>query len=266
MSESHATPPAGPPATSRPDDRPRPVRAGRQARSPTARNASSSTTPSTSSTRPSGVCLRTSVTPRVPSSNPWSTAGRGVTTSSCGPTASSDCALTSTSCSGASPRTWPASRTCSPSSTARVLGAYLTQPYSYLALQKRSQYVNRIEGSGHGLEMLPGQGKYLFVYPFVKTRAWYNLSPHARQGMMDEHINAVGPVQGRAHQHQLQLRHRRPGIRCRVRLRLPAGVRRPRRAPALHGGAACTRCGTRRCSPAPRPISRPSSRSSHDRG
>jgi chlorite dismutase len=74
-----------------------------------------------------------------------------------------------------------------------VLGAYLTQPYSYLALQKRSQYVNRIEGSGHGLEMLPGQGKYLFVYPFIKTRAWYNLSPHARQGMMDEHINASGP-------------------------------------------------------------------------
>ena len=69
-------------------------------------------------------------------------------------------------------------------------------PYSYLSLQKRSQYVNRIEGSGHGLEMLPGQGKYLFVYPFVKTRAWYNLSPHARQGMMDEHINAASPFKG----------------------------------------------------------------------
>jgi chlorite dismutase len=77
-----------------------------------------------------------------------------------------------------------------------VLGAYLTQPYSYLALQKRSMYVNRIEGSGHGLELLPGEGKYLFVYPFVKTRAWYNLSPHARQGMMDEHINASGPFKG----------------------------------------------------------------------
>src|SRR5688572_1549022 len=38
-----------------------------------------------------------------------------------------------------------------------VLGAYLTQPYNYLALQKRSMYVNRIEGSGHGVEMLPGQ-------------------------------------------------------------------------------------------------------------
>jgi chlorite dismutase len=56
--------------------------------------------------------------------------------------------------------------------------------------------VNRIEGSGQGLELLPGQGKYLFVYPFVKTRAWYNLSPHARQGMMDEHINASLPFKG----------------------------------------------------------------------
>lgn len=76
------------------------------------------------------------------------------------------------------------------------LGTYLTQPYNYLSLQKRSQYVNRIEGSGQGIELLPGQGKFLFVYPFVKTRAWYNLSPHARQGMMDEHINASLPFKG----------------------------------------------------------------------
>ena len=79
---------------------------------------------------------------------------------------------------------------------ATCLGAYLTQPYSFLALQKRSQYVNRIEGSGHGLELLPGAGRYLFIYPFVKTRAWYNLSPHARQSMMDEHINAAAPFKG----------------------------------------------------------------------
>jgi chlorite dismutase len=76
------------------------------------------------------------------------------------------------------------------------LGAYLSQPYSFLSLQKRTQYVNRIEGSGHGLELLPGQGKFLFVYPFVKTRAWYALSPHARQGMMDEHIYASNPFKG----------------------------------------------------------------------
>jgi len=79
---------------------------------------------------------------------------------------------------------------------ATAIGGYLTMPYSYLSLQKRSQYVNRIEGSGHGLEILPGQGKYLFVYPFVKTRAWYALTPHARQGMMDEHINAASPFKG----------------------------------------------------------------------
>lgn len=76
------------------------------------------------------------------------------------------------------------------------LGGYLTQPYSFLSMQKRSQYVNRIEGSGHGVELLPGEGKYLFVYPFVKTRAWYSLSPHARQGMMDEHIHAATTFKG----------------------------------------------------------------------
>lgn len=76
------------------------------------------------------------------------------------------------------------------------LAGYLTQPYSFLSLQKRSQYANRIDGSGHGVELLPGQGAYLFIYPFVKTRPWYNLSPHARQGIMDEHINASTPFKG----------------------------------------------------------------------
>jgi chlorite dismutase len=75
-------------------------------------------------------------------------------------------------------------------------GAYLTQVYSFLSLQRRSQYVNRMKGSGEGVELLAGQGKYLFVYPFVKTRAWYRLSPHARQGMMDEHIAASAPFKG----------------------------------------------------------------------
>jgi chlorite dismutase len=77
-----------------------------------------------------------------------------------------------------------------------AFGAYLSQPYNFLALQKRSQYVNRIEGAGEGLELLPGQGRYLFVYPFVKTRPWYALSPHARQGMMDEHILVSNPFKG----------------------------------------------------------------------
>lgn len=79
---------------------------------------------------------------------------------------------------------------------ASTLGGYLTQPYNFLSLQRRTQYVNRVEGSGEHLELMPGQGKYLFVYPFVKTRPWYSLSPHARQGMMDEHIFAASPFKG----------------------------------------------------------------------
>jgi chlorite dismutase len=76
------------------------------------------------------------------------------------------------------------------------LGAYLSQVYSFLSLQRRSPYVNRSKGAGEGIELLPGEGKYLFVYPFIKTRSWYRLSPHARQGMMDEHIAASAPFKG----------------------------------------------------------------------
>ena len=42
--------------------------------------------------------------------------------------------------------------------------------------------------------MQPGEGRYLFVYPFVKTREWYALSRQERQEMIDEHI-----VVGRRH-------------------------------------------------------------------
>ena len=76
------------------------------------------------------------------------------------------------------------------------LGAYLSQVYSFLSLQRRSEYVNKMKGAGEGVELLAGQGKFLFVYPFVKTRQWYRLSPHARQGMMDEHIAASSPFKG----------------------------------------------------------------------
>ena len=39
------------------------------------------------------------------------------------------------------------------------MGGYLAQPHNYISMQKRSQYVNRIEGSGHGLELLPERGQ-----------------------------------------------------------------------------------------------------------
>jgi chlorite dismutase len=74
---------------------------------------------------------------------------------------------------------------------ATELGKYLTTPYSFLSMTKRSVYVDKHthEGQeGTRLKLVPGQFKYLFVYPFVKSKGWYRLTKHARQGMMDEHI------------------------------------------------------------------------------
>ncbi|MGH7256043.1 MAG: chlorite dismutase family protein [Nitrospirales bacterium] len=71
------------------------------------------------------------------------------------------------------------------------LGKYLHTTYSYLSMTKRSIYVDHHshEGQeGKRLTLTPGKAKYLFVYPFVKTREWFLLTKAARQGMMDEHI------------------------------------------------------------------------------
>lgn len=71
------------------------------------------------------------------------------------------------------------------------LGQYLSTPYSYLAMTRRSIYVREhrhADQEGTRLRLAPGRFKYLFVYPFVKTRAWYRLTQQARQGMMNEHI------------------------------------------------------------------------------
>jgi chlorite dismutase len=56
-------------------------------------------------------------------------------------------------------------------------------PYSFLAMTKPSEYSDESR-----LEVRPGRGKYLFVYPFVKTRAWYAMSPAERYAAMQEHI------------------------------------------------------------------------------
>jgi len=74
------------------------------------------------------------------------------------------------------------------------LGVHLSTPYSYLAMTKRSPYVeqHRHEGQeGASPRPRPKGTKYLFVYPFVKTRPWYRLSKEERQRMMNEHF-AVG--------------------------------------------------------------------------
>jgi chlorite dismutase/nitrite reductase/ring-hydroxylating ferredoxin subunit len=70
------------------------------------------------------------------------------------------------------------------------LGPYLSTPYAYLSLTRKSVYVDKGEPSAASrrLRLTPGTAKYLFVYPFVKTRPWYNLPLEKRQEMMDTHI------------------------------------------------------------------------------
>ncbi len=71
------------------------------------------------------------------------------------------------------------------------LGAYLETPYSYLSMTKHSMYVDEHvhEGQeGSRLTIAPGGSKYLFVYPFLKTRAWYLLPQAERQRIMSAHI------------------------------------------------------------------------------
>jgi chlorite dismutase len=62
---------------------------------------------------------------------------------------------------------------------------WCTTPYSFLAMTKSSEYSDESR-----LEVRPAHSKYLFVYPFVKTRAWYLLDPKERWRIMQEHIEA----------------------------------------------------------------------------
>jgi len=71
------------------------------------------------------------------------------------------------------------------------MGAYLTMPYSFLAMTRKSIYDIGVPDEGDEADRLiiqPGDGKFLFVYPFVKTRQWYALPLDERQRIMNEHI------------------------------------------------------------------------------
>ena len=72
-----------------------------------------------------------------------------------------------------------------------ALAPYLSTPYSYLAMTRRSPYVvnHRHEGQeGASSTMRIVGRKYLFVYPFVKTHDWYQLPKEERQELMNEHF------------------------------------------------------------------------------
>ena len=74
------------------------------------------------------------------------------------------------------------------------LGGYLTQPYSYLAMTHRSQYVGQHKHArqeGTSVRVRPGKANYFVVYPFLKTREWYLLPADERQRMMNDHF-AIG--------------------------------------------------------------------------
>jgi chlorite dismutase len=70
------------------------------------------------------------------------------------------------------------------------MGPYLREVYGFLSMTKRSVYVGKNARGAHDprLVISPDDKKYLFVYPFVKTRPWYMLSLAERKRMMDEHI------------------------------------------------------------------------------
>ena len=73
---------------------------------------------------------------------------------------------------------------------ATAAGRHFDVTQSFLSMTKRSMYIDK-DNPDHvedRLHIVPGQSKYLFVYPFVKTREWYSLPVEQRQEMMDEHI------------------------------------------------------------------------------
>ncbi len=71
-----------------------------------------------------------------------------------------------------------------------AMGPYLRESHAFLSMTKRSIYVGKNARGAHDprLVIAPEDKKYLFVYPFVKTRAWYMLPMEDRKRMMNEHI------------------------------------------------------------------------------
>ena len=72
------------------------------------------------------------------------------------------------------------------------LARYLTIPHSYLAMTRRSPYIDDHkhegqEGTGSSTMRIVGR-KYLFIYPFVKTNEWYQLPKEERQELMNDHF------------------------------------------------------------------------------
>ncbi len=66
------------------------------------------------------------------------------------------------------------------------LSKWMTLTHQYTAMLKGSPYAGAGEEKGKAPE---GKFEYLFIYPFVKTRAWYLLPFEERYKIMKEHID-----------------------------------------------------------------------------
>src|SRR5438552_4172031 len=72
------------------------------------------------------------------------------------------------------------------------LGRLSANTHSLLSMTKRSIYLDQhVHPGQERLHIKPTKARYVFVYPFVKTRQWYLLPKDERQRIMDAHI-AVG--------------------------------------------------------------------------
>ncbi|MBI4064605.1 MAG: chlorite dismutase family protein [Elusimicrobia bacterium] len=75
-----------------------------------------------------------------------------------------------------------------------AMGPYLRGVHSFLSTARQSVPAGVAKtqpdrGQGRGLT---GEGRFLFVMPLVKTKAWHQLSTAERQKMTEEHAGIVG--------------------------------------------------------------------------
>ena len=75
---------------------------------------------------------------------------------------------------------------------ATACGPHLVLAYNFISMTKPSPYARGVsDAERKALRAYPDGAPYVFVYPMVKTRAWYTLPPEERGRIMRGHI-AVG--------------------------------------------------------------------------
>lgn len=75
---------------------------------------------------------------------------------------------------------------------ASAAGDHLVLAHNFISMTKPSPYAHpETDAEREKLRAYPDGAPYVFVYPMVKTRAWYALAPAERARIMREHV-AVG--------------------------------------------------------------------------